>query len=161
MLDLSKGMLEAVEDYYGVVPYTRLENEIQSLYAKDKLLQSFIAKGNPLPTMYGNVYIDGDGILVVNIVDNDTQLIKEVSEALKGERFYTNYVQYPWAYLQTTKDIIDAKLARKENSTVVDNIAGVYLDDRENVIGVQLLDFSEEAISLLKKRHGFTCSGFQ
>jgi hypothetical protein len=152
MLDLSKEMLESLESNFGAVPYARLENELLSLAAKEKLCQSFITRGNPQPAMFGNVYLDEEGILVVNIVDDDPQLIKEVGEALKGEKYYVKGVVYPWTYLEGTRDIMNAKLKRKENGAILDNFVGFYLDDRDNRIVVELLDVSDDAVAVFKKQ---------
>ncbi|MDR3053468.1 MAG: S1 family peptidase [Coriobacteriales bacterium] len=128
-----------------------MENELLSLSAQDKLRQSFIARKDPQPAMFGSVYLDDDGILVVNVADDDPQLIKEVNEALRGEKYHIKNVAYPWASLEAIRDIMNAKLMQKKDDALSDNFVGFYLDDRDNRIVVELLDIGEKALSLFKK----------
>ena len=99
MNNFDKENLEALEAGFGFVPYERLKNEPQSHIAREKLRQSFIARGNPNPAAYGSVYLDEDAVLVINVVDNNAQLKKEIAEALKGMKYYLRDVTYPWSYL--------------------------------------------------------------
>ena len=146
---LSNEMLEALEKSFGYVPYERLDNEYKSLRALEKLRQAFEAKGNPQPEMFGEVYLDYSGILVINIVDNDLLLTEEIAEILKGENYYVKSVTYSYAYLKTIQDAMIAQL--KENSASLDLLTGFGINEMENRIVVELLGCNEENIALFKE----------
>ena len=152
MNDHEKKKLEALEAAFGTIPYKRLENENQSRVAGEKLRQSFIARGNPNPAAYGSVYFDKDGILVINVVDNDAQLKKEIAEALKGMKYYLRDVTYPWSYLKTIQDIIVAyMMAHRPEERFGHNLATAYASEDDNVVFVELQDPTDEAIAAFKK----------
>ena len=152
MNDHENKKLEALEAAFGTIPYKRLENENQSRVAGEKLRQSFIARGNPNPFAYGSTYFDGEGILVINVVDNDAKLKKEIAEALKGMKYYIRDVTYPWSYLKTIQDITVAyMMAHRPEERVGHNLATAYASEMLNKVVVELEDLTEEAIKTFKK----------
>ena len=142
---------ESLERSFGTVPYERLFNQTQSRYIKEKLRQSFIARGNPNPLAYGSTYLDGDGILVINVVDDNKQLKKEIIEALGGARYHINRVTYPWSYLKTIQDVISGYMAHGPKDACRGNLARVGANEKLNKVVVELEDLTDEAIKTFKK----------
>jgi len=151
MLNLSVDMLEALERNFGAVPYTRLENEQQSLIIKEKLRQSFLARGNPQPDSFGNVFLDDEGILIINVVNGDSQLIKEIIQALGNEKYYIEKVAYSWAYLEAIRDVISTFMTQRVDHYLLENLVSVSANERSNSVVVELLDASEEAIKAFRQ----------
>ena len=151
MEDFCGSKFESLERSFGTVPYKHLENERQSLATGEKLRQSFIARGNPNPAAYGSRYLDEEGILVINVVDDDAQLKKEIAEALGNAKYYTRRVDHSLAYLEKTRDVITKYMMQRPKGSMLDNFVLVAADEKHNTVVIELKDPTEEAVKAFKK----------
>lgn len=148
--------LEAFEAGFGSVPYRMLENQDNSLHALNKLQQSFYVIQEPKPAMFGGVFLDGDGVLNVNIVENDAHLNKHVRLAMNSENYLINPVDYPISYLESIIEVLNIYLLNRSASsrysdTVGRNFVSVGLDEAANRVIVELQDISDDAVLAFKR----------
>ena len=150
MNNLNNEMFEAFERSFGFVPHELLENQYQSSFAREKLRQSFIARGNSEPAAFGSVYLDDEGVLVINIVEGNARLKKEIAEALRGTRYHIKYVTYPWSHLKMLQDLITGCMKQKFKE-LNGGLVTVYANEMHNKVFVELENPTEEAIVTFKK----------
>jgi hypothetical protein len=76
MTSLSKEELESLEASFGLIPHERLSNEVESLVARERLIEC-IATDDSFVSSCGGSYLDTDGLLTIAVAKNASGFEKE------------------------------------------------------------------------------------
>ena len=148
---------------FGFPSYEYYVNYTHSFYAGLELQEAgIVGRGGTLPChpAYGGGYFDNNGLLVINIVDDDAQLKEEITRILKDYSgyYYFRSVTYSYNYLNEIQNTIVAYMMAQGSGgsgglpgPLKNNFTGCTANGKYNVVRVELLDLSEEAIAYFRE----------
>jgi hypothetical protein len=132
-----------------------LQNQEQSAYNYRELLQSFgsadVLKASDYPEDYGGAYINHAGILVVYALGDVDKAKKAFGTRTKNTDITIRTCRHSFRTLTETMDMLNAFMLSEHDSDTAQNIAAYSLLDAENIVVVELRDFTQERIDEIKK----------
>ena len=145
----------------GFPSYEYYVNYTHSFYAGLKLREAGIDNAGKYPPQsvpchpaFGGVYFDrNNGLLVINIVDDDAQLKEEITRILKDYSgyYYFRSVTYSLNYLYEISGVITEYMIQNPEGPLRGNIVGWGHDEVEGTVCVRLLNPDEEVIAFFKE----------
>ncbi|MCL2838264.1 MAG: copper amine oxidase N-terminal domain-containing protein [Oscillospiraceae bacterium] len=103
-----------------------------------------------LPDFMGGLYLNNDGNLVVQIVDNDTaraQAIAALSNAVNMDEIIIKYVEFPESYLLEIINSLNSLWSDNPDCDVVNNVTSFGLDTMNNRVEFGLRVYNEAEIA--------------
>lgn len=106
---------------------------------------------------YGEAYVGGDNVLVVNVNTQSDNVKKEIQEITESQNVKFKEVMYSYEQLMDLYEIISDKM---ENSDLKEKINCFYVDETNNRVVVEVLDdkaisdFNQEILCNEAMRHG-------
>ena len=107
-----------------------------------------------LPDFMGGLYLNNDGNLVVQVVDNDTartQAIAALSNAVNMDEIIIEYVEFPESYLLEIINSLNTLWSDNPDCDVVGNVISFGLDTMNNRVEFGLIVYSATEIARFRE----------
>ncbi len=135
---------------------TFLKNQNKSSELYSKLNDSFgkveVRKESDYPDYYGGAYINNDGNLVVNLVDNSNGNNQDIEKRIGTDAFIPKSCKYSYKMLTRIMDSLNTYKHQNLKNPICNNFNSYSLLDDQNIIVVYLDNYNQEQIDAFKQQ---------